>query len=217
MDKQTGLNILGLGPAADRTDARAAFRRLAKVWHPDRFATDPLKAKNAEEKMKQVNEAFHFLLPLLPKTIVAQEDGQNSPEFNHDRTSSHGRNNWFQGFLSTLVAGLKKRCNEKREVDAQKTGRSGQAPGPGPYCQAGKSGRARKTAFDTVFQNAVKRNRAGAAVPRKTPGKRPVYSHADYGWYFNSVPARSRAVGYLKNRNRGPVEAISPVAPVKRR
>lgn len=83
MDKQKGLNILGLAPSATLTDARTAFRRLAKTWHPDRFAKDPLKAKISEEKMKQVNEAFHFLLPLLPDTVVGQGVGQPSADSIH--------------------------------------------------------------------------------------------------------------------------------------
>jgi curved DNA-binding protein CbpA len=215
MDKQKGLDILGLGPSATRTDARTAFRRLAKTWHPDRFATDPLKAKRAEEKMKQVNEAFHFLLPLLPKTLVGQGVGQNPSEFNHDRISPHDSRNGAQSFFSTLVAGFKKYCNEKRRADAQKTGRFGQAPSPGPHCRAGTAGRMRQTAFEAVFQSAVKHNRAGGKL-RPYQKKRPVGGYASYRRYVNSVPGRSGTMGRLKNGGRGPVEEISPVAPVKR-
>nr|WP_321403805.1 DnaJ domain-containing protein [uncultured Desulfobacter sp.] len=211
MDKQKGLDILGLGPSATRTDARTAFRRLAKTWHPDRFATDPAKAKRAEEKMKQLNEAFHFLLPLLPQNVVGQEDDQRPSASNHDRTSTHGRSNLFQDFFSTLVAGLKKRCHENKETSAKKTVRFGQAR---PHCRAGKSAGTRRTAFETVFQNAVTHNRKGGAAPRTCVPKRPVGSSAGYRRYFNSAPGRPGSVGCLKNRGRGPVEAISPISPV---
>ena len=211
MDKQKGLDILGLGPSAIRTDARTAFRRLAKIWHPDRFATDPTKAKRAEEKMKQLNEAFHFLLPLLPENVVGHGDAQSHSAFNHDRTSPHGCSNRFQDFFSTLVAGLKKRRNEKRETSTPKTDRFGQAR---PHCRAGNSAGTRRTAFETVFQNAVKHNRQGGAVPRTCIPKRPVGRSSGYGRYSNSAHGRLGTMSCLKNRGRGPVEAISPISPV---
>nr|WP_319493829.1 DnaJ domain-containing protein [uncultured Desulfobacter sp.] len=217
MDKQKGLDILGLGPSATRTDARTAFRRLAKTWHPDRFATDPTKAKRAEEKMKQLNEAFHILLSLLPQNVVGQEDDQRPSAFNHDRTSTHGSRNLFQDFFSTLVAGLKKHCHENKDTSAKKTGRFGQAR---PHCREGKSAGTRRTAFETVFQNAVKHNREGGAAFRTCVPKRSVGSSAGYRRYFNSAPGRSGTMGCVKNRGRGPVEAInpiSPMSPVKRR
>ena len=216
MDKQKGLDILGLGSSATCADARTAFRRLAKIWHPDRFAAAPAKAKRAEEKMKQLNEAFHFLLPLLPKSVDGQEDAQGPSAFNHDRTSTHGSTNRFQDFFSTLFAGFKKRCNEKREACAQKTERFGRGRSPR---RAGKSAGTRRAAFETVFQHAVKRNRNGAASRTCVP-KSPVGRSAGYRRYFNSVPGRAGTMGCLKNRGRGPVEAIrpiSPVSPVKRR
>ena len=38
MTRARALAVLGLGPRASATDAHAAYRRLAKVRHPDRFA-----------------------------------------------------------------------------------------------------------------------------------------------------------------------------------
>lgn len=213
MNKQKGLDILGLGPSATRTDARTAFRRLAKTWHPDRFATDPVKAKIAEEKMKQVNEAFYFLLPLLPRTFAGQGVGKNPRNFNHEPMSTHGSSNSGKGFFSTLVAGLKKRWNGKQKADVQKTSRFGQGCNPGPRCRAGKSGRTRRTVFESVFQDAVKHNRTGAK-PGPFTKKRGVGTSAGYRRYFNSVSGRPGTMGRLKNRGSGPVEEISPVAPV---
>jgi|GEM_PF-1413760 len=213
MDKQNGLDILGLAPSATRTDARTAFRKLAKTWHPDRFAKEPLKVKKAEEKMKQINEAFHFLLPLLTDIVVGPGVGQNPPDFNQGCASTHFSGKRFQGFFSSLVAGLKKRCNGRKKATAQGTGRFGKTHKPGAHCRAGTAGRTRKTAFETVFQNAVNDDLAGAK-PRVHPPKRPPGCYANYRKYFHSVPGRSGNLGHMKNRGVGPVAKISPIAPV---
>lgn len=51
---------LGLRPGASPDEVRQAYRDLVKVWHPDRFSDDRLKQK-AEEKLKEINEAYNSL------------------------------------------------------------------------------------------------------------------------------------------------------------
>lgn len=213
MDKQKGLYILGLAPSATSIDARTAFRRLAKIWHPDRFANDPLKAKIAEEKMKQVNEAFHFLFPLLPDTVVGRDVGQNPSDFSHGCAQTHCSGEKFQGFFGALAAGLKKCRNERRKAKVQGTGSFGQTHKPGSHCRAGTAARTRKTEFDTMFQNAVNHNLAGTK-PRVHPKNRSPGCSANYRKYFDPVLGRPRNMGHMKNRGVGPVEEISPIAPV---
>lgn len=213
MDKQTGLDVLGLAPSATSTDARTAFRRLAKTWHPDRFARDLLKAKIAEEKMKQVNEAFHFLFPLLPDTVVGQDVGQNSSGFSHGRVQTHCSGKKLQAFFLALAAGLKKHRNGRRKAKVQGTGSFGQMHKPRSHCRAGTAGRTRKIEFETMFQNAVNHNLAGTK-PRVHPKNRSPACYANYRKYFDSVLGRPRNMGRLKKRGVGPVEEISPIAPV---
>ena len=50
--------VLGLRPDASEQDVKNAYRDLAKVWHPDRFARDPRLQQKAQEKLKEVNEAY---------------------------------------------------------------------------------------------------------------------------------------------------------------
>lgn len=50
--------VLDLEPGATLAEVKTAWRDLAQVWHPDRFAgNERLKAK-AEESLKQINEAY---------------------------------------------------------------------------------------------------------------------------------------------------------------
>jgi curved DNA-binding protein len=52
-------NILGVSRNATEKDIKAAYRKLARQWHPD-LHTDKDK-EQAEEKFKQINEAYEVL------------------------------------------------------------------------------------------------------------------------------------------------------------
>src|SRR5471030_1495886 len=56
MDFKDYYKILGVEPTADDKAIKAAYRKLARKFHPD-----VSKEKNAEEKFKQVQEAYEVL------------------------------------------------------------------------------------------------------------------------------------------------------------
>ncbi len=49
--------VLGVAPDATDEQVKAAYRDLARKYHPDNYANNPL-ADLAQEKMKQINEAY---------------------------------------------------------------------------------------------------------------------------------------------------------------
>jgi curved DNA-binding protein CbpA len=53
--------ILGLPPGAPLADIKHAYRDLAQVWHPDRFAHDPRLRDKAQENLKRINDAYQTL------------------------------------------------------------------------------------------------------------------------------------------------------------
>jgi DnaJ domain len=53
--------LLGVAPGVSVQELKAAHRDLAKVWHPDRFAHDPRLQQKAQEKLKEINEAYDQL------------------------------------------------------------------------------------------------------------------------------------------------------------
>ena len=50
--------VLGVSRDATEEEIKAAYRRLARRYHPDHYANDPEGARVAEEKMKEINEAY---------------------------------------------------------------------------------------------------------------------------------------------------------------
>ncbi|MBC5810842.1 MAG: J domain-containing protein [Candidatus Eremiobacteraeota bacterium] len=50
--------VLGVPKSASEKDIKSAYRKLARKWHPDQ---NPSDAKNAEEKFKEITEAYEVL------------------------------------------------------------------------------------------------------------------------------------------------------------
>lgn len=55
-------DVLGVKPGVSDRELKAAHRDLAKVWHPDRFGHDPRLQQKAQEKLKEINEAYKQLI-----------------------------------------------------------------------------------------------------------------------------------------------------------
>ncbi len=50
-------SVLGVDPGASDDEIKRAYRELARKYHPDNYQNNPL-ADLAEEKMKEINEAY---------------------------------------------------------------------------------------------------------------------------------------------------------------
>ena len=53
--------VLDLTPAASAEEVKTAWRDLVKVWHPDRFASEPRLQLRCQEKLKKINQAYETL------------------------------------------------------------------------------------------------------------------------------------------------------------
>jgi hypothetical protein len=60
-DLSKAYELLGVRPGVSSGELKAAHRDLAKVWHPDRFVHDPRLQEKAQEKLKEINEAFDLI------------------------------------------------------------------------------------------------------------------------------------------------------------
>ena len=56
------LEVLGLGAGATPQEINAAYKRMARTYHPDKVAGEALEVREfAEEKMKEINAAYSEL------------------------------------------------------------------------------------------------------------------------------------------------------------
>ncbi len=59
------LEVLELGSDATPDDVNRAYRDLVTVWHPDRFSANPRLRNRAEEKLKELNQAYENALKFI--------------------------------------------------------------------------------------------------------------------------------------------------------
>ena len=77
------LRVLGLAPGASAQEIKAAYRDLAKVWHPDRFAHDPRLQQKAQEQLKEINDAYQRLIS--GDFARPNAGGRRDPRPSHDQ------------------------------------------------------------------------------------------------------------------------------------
>jgi hypothetical protein len=53
--------VLGVHPGASWEEVRQAYKDLVRVWHPDRFQSDPQLQDRAEQQLQRINEAYFTL------------------------------------------------------------------------------------------------------------------------------------------------------------
>jgi curved DNA-binding protein CbpA len=81
------LRVLGLNTDATESEVRASYHVLVKVWHPDRFESDPTLKEAAEAKLKDVNSAYEFLSSTLSDRAESQQ-ARSGPRAAASRSTS---------------------------------------------------------------------------------------------------------------------------------
>lgn len=86
--------VLGVSPNASDEEIKAAYRQLAKKYHPDNYTNSPL-ADVAEQKMKEINEAYDEINKMRQKSKGTGSTGNAS--------SSYSANNGHTQFYNVRI------------------------------------------------------------------------------------------------------------------
>jgi hypothetical protein len=74
MNLQRCLKILELETIGSLQEAKQAYKDLVRVWHPDRFQSNPRLKQKADQKLREINIAYKYLL----KYIESNQTGKLS-------------------------------------------------------------------------------------------------------------------------------------------
>ena len=86
MTLEEARELLGLAPKASRKEIRAAYRREARRWHPDRAAAS--QEAEYRQHMQQVNLAYQRLLQFIEDyrfELTEQEGSEDLMKWWHSR------------------------------------------------------------------------------------------------------------------------------------
>jgi tetratricopeptide (TPR) repeat protein len=78
LDINHAYEILELEPGASPAQVKRAYRKLVKIWHPDRFL-NPKQKQEAEEKIKHINAAYNKLKSEPPTTEQSSSSLPKNP------------------------------------------------------------------------------------------------------------------------------------------
>ncbi len=80
MDKKAALEILNLDETDSLADAKKAYRSLAKQYHPDVLGKNSSAKTDSEARMKDINLAYRYLVPLLKQNRLVKKSLKPIPD-----------------------------------------------------------------------------------------------------------------------------------------
>jgi len=109
-------SVLGVSRNASREEIKNAYRELVKKYHPDKYKDNPL-ADLAEEKMREINEAYEMLMKSFEGNNGAYYERSESSYSHSYQNSSYARVRQFinQGNLNEaerILSGMPNRDAE---------------------------------------------------------------------------------------------------------
>lgn len=107
--------VLGVSRDASDEEIKKAYRQLARKYHPDNYADSAL-ADVAEEKMKEINEAYDSI-----QKMRANPSGYTGSSYGNSAYSSNTSGFWDSGtaYNSSRFAEVRRYINEGQFAEAE--------------------------------------------------------------------------------------------------
>ena len=111
--------VLGVSPSATDEQIKNAYRELARKYHPDNYANNPL-ADLAQEKMKEINEAYDQI----QRQRKQQQSSRSGQGYSQGGYSQSGYSGGYAGQRSyagggSQFADIRQLLNANRVSDAE--------------------------------------------------------------------------------------------------
>lgn len=227
MDLKTAMKILSIDERATFDEARQAYRRLAKQYHPDMFHSAGESAN--DQKMKEINRAFFILGPVLRKKRSPSFRHQPDESGNRPNASSTSRNGKKEDkrkdpTLSEILARLVKKMADRVKKQAQATSKNGRPPHDARKRKVADATEKRSNGFEQVFKTVYTRpastQKNGIESKNRSRKQRQKSSYRGYETYValkkKMRAARRRGNSKVSVPRVEKIEPIRPVNPVHR-
>jgi curved DNA-binding protein CbpA len=217
MEKRDCFSILQVSPGATLREARKAYMRLVKRWHPDRFADNPQLLESAQEKLKIINTAYAEAKAAISARIDSEirrgvsKPSPVSPKKPPDGSQANIYESARPGtFFSAFRNHISNRIRRFFSSEPTQAPRQAQ-PGTGrPKPSKPSGGKEEAKDFQKIFDDAVKKRTGTPYRPLKR-AKRPV----ERSGKDPQRAAQNAASRPIRSR-RNPDDRVEPVAPIRK-
>ena len=114
--------VLGIKEGASEEEIKQAYREMVKKYHPDKFVDNPLQGL-AEEKMREINEAYDYLIKNYNKGGSRSYTGSNTYSNGGDYSSGTSNVNRYQRVRESInrndLGGAEAQLNAIPSMDAE--------------------------------------------------------------------------------------------------
>lgn len=82
--------VLEIREGASEEEIKAAYKKLVRKYHPDQYVNNPL-SDLAEEKLKEINEAYDFLMKNKSNNRNSGSNNWNNQQYNSNNSSIYSQ------------------------------------------------------------------------------------------------------------------------------
>lgn len=108
--------VLGLDRRATEEEIKAAYHALVKKYHPDKYQDNPL-ADLAEEKLREVNEAYEYLMKTSSGSSTVYSGSNSAYGYGNYGGYSYGGNSAYGSSSSYTSSGSSEFYNVRFALD----------------------------------------------------------------------------------------------------
>jgi curved DNA-binding protein CbpA len=200
MDIQECFRFLEITNAENEDQLHLAYRRQVKCWHPDQFAHQPEIHARAEERLKQINQAYSILKDLIQNQRRPHAGDKANVHQASPRAEKKTSQKDFSAFKNL------KRCFRARGSKADNRGKSDRNV-HARSAKVGNTRSAKKPSFEQVFKKASSNPFGSQSIKRNN---REPLTHPSL---FKRRKKSMRVEGFVSP---SPISPVRPVSKISR-